>query len=277
MATHQFGALKAHYTQSGAGPEVVLLHAGGSSGAQWRKLGAILEQQYRLTVPDFIGFGGTDPWPGPSDLSHDDQAALITSLIADVCSTPVHMVGHSYGGAVAVRLALTRPELLDRLVLIEPVLTPLLNLDGRADIFEEYRLMAEAFLERGARGDDEAAWQGFIDYRNGAGAWAGLPGKARERFRAGTRQTMDAFVSNLANRTSLEDCRAISAPTLILCGENTTAPDRQVTEILHREMPNSEYGIIAGAEHMSPLTHADTVAAMIRSHVSEMNRCDFNA
>ncbi len=179
LGTHRFGALRAHFTQSGAGPEVVLLHAGGSSGAQWRKSGAVLEQHYRLTVPDFIGFGKTDSWPGPGELSHDDQAALIASLITEECTAPVHMVGHSYGGAVAVRLALAHPEILGRLVLIEPVLTPLLNLDGREDIFEEYRLMAQAFLEYGRRDDDEAAWQGFIDYRNGAGAWAALPEKAR--------------------------------------------------------------------------------------------------
>ena len=128
---------------------------------------------------DFIGFGKTDSWPGPGELSHDDQAALIASLITEECTAPVHMVGHSYGGAVAVRLALAHPEILGRLVLIEPVLTPLLNLDGREDIFEEYRLMAQAFLEYGRRDDDEAAWQGFIDYRNGAGAWAALPEKAR--------------------------------------------------------------------------------------------------
>ncbi len=97
----------------------------------------------------------------------------------ELALTAAYMVGHSYGGAVAVRLALAHPEILGRLVLIEPVLTPLLNLDGREDIFEEYRLMAQAFLEYGRRDDDEAAWQGFIDYRNGAGAWAALPEKAR--------------------------------------------------------------------------------------------------
>ncbi len=274
MSTLRFGQLTAHFTQSGSGPDLILLHAGGSSGAQWRKVGALLDTQYRLTVPDFIGFGKTDTWPGPGDLSHDDQALLIASLIADTCSAPVHIVGHSYGGAVAVRLALAHPELLDRLVLIEPVLTPLLNLDGREDIFEEYRLMAQSFMEYGRAGNDEAAWRGFIDYRNGKGVWAALPDKAREKFRGGTRQAIDAFISNLANRTTLQDCRTIEIPTLILCGEKTTEPDRQVTEILRREMPRNDYRVIGGAEHMSPLTHPDAVASLILSHVGQIIRDD---
>lgn len=267
MAKHRFGNLSAHYVQNGDGPDLVLLHAGGSSAAQWRKSAAILEAGYRLLMPDFIGFGRTDPWPGTADLSHDDQASLVASLISSYCSSPVHVVGHSYGGAVAVRLALAHPEMLARLVLIEPVLTPLLNLAGQSDIFEEYRLMAEAFLESGRTGDDEAAWRGFIDYRNGAGTWECLTEEARARFRRGTRQGMDAFISNLSNPTTLEDCRSIAAPTLIICGENTTEPDRQVTKILDRELPNAVYRIIDGAEHMSPLTHPEVVAEMIQVHL----------
>lgn len=270
MATHRFGNLSANYIQCGEGPDVVLLHAGGSSGAQWRKAAAILEDRFRLLMPDFIGFGGTDSWPGPGDLSHGDQASLVASLVEARCVKPVHLVGHSYGGAVAVRLALVRPDMLARMVLIEPVLTPLLNQAGQSEIFEEYRRMAEAFLENGRTGNDEAAWRGFIDYRNGAGTWARLSEDARARFRGGTRQGMDAFVSNLGNKTTLADCRSIEVPTLVLCGENTTEPDRQVTKILDREMPDTVYRIVEGAEHMSPLTHPDAVAAMIRAHVCDL-------
>jgi pimeloyl-ACP methyl ester carboxylesterase len=60
VASHQYGKITAHFTTRGDGPDVVLLHAGGSSGAQWRKAAAYLEDRYRLIMPDFIGFGGTD-------------------------------------------------------------------------------------------------------------------------------------------------------------------------------------------------------------------------
>ncbi len=268
MAEHRFNGLAVHYERYGAGEDVVLLHAGGSSSAQWRKVAGILEDDFHLFAPDFIGFGQTDNWPGPTEPSHDDQAELVASLIEQECDGPVHFVGHSFGGAVVFRLALARPELFRRLVLIEPVLTPLLNLAGREDIFAEYRALAHDFIDNGRAGRDEVAWRNFIDYRNGAGTWEGLSEKARGRFLSGTKQVVDTFLSNLANPTTLEECRTVVVSTLILCGEKTTEPDRVVTEILHREMPHNQHQVIADAEHMSPLTHPESVAAAIRMHLS---------
>jgi pimeloyl-ACP methyl ester carboxylesterase len=269
MAFHEFGALRVHFTIYGAGPETVLLHAGGSSGAQWRKTAACLEDRYRLIMPDFIGFGDTDGWPGPDGPSHDDQADLVASLIARQCAGPVHLVGHSFGGAVAVRLALARPKMVRRLVLIEPVLMPLLNLAEQPDIFAQYATLANTFIDNGRAGRDEEAWRNFIDYRNGAGTWAGLSDKARARFLGQTKQIVDTYVSNLADPTTLEDVRSMTIPTLVLCGENTTEPDRAVTQILHRTLPASQYRIIAGAEHMSPLTHPEPVADAIAAHLAD--------
>lgn len=269
MAYHKFGALSAHFTVCGAGAEIVLLHAGGSSGAQWRKSAACLEDRYRLIMPDFIGFGESDDWPpGKPGPSHDDQAELLASLIAQHCAGPVHMVGHSFGGAVAVRLALANPNLVRRLVLIEPVLTPLLNLAGRPDVFAEYSALANMFIDNGRAGRDEEAWRNFIDYRNGAGTWAGLSDKARARFLGQTKQIVDTYVSNLADPTTLEEIGSMAIPTLVLCGENTTEPDRVVTQILRDELPSCAYKIIPGAEHMSPLTHPEPVAAAIAAHLA---------
>lgn len=267
MPTIDHNGHSVHYGDAGAGDAVVLLHAGGSSGAQWRKAGAILEDGWRVICPDFFGFGETDSWGGAEALSHDHQAGLIGAVIAAADAAPAHVVGHSYGGAGAVRLALAAPELFRSLVLIEPMLAPLLNQAGAGEIFDEYIEMAAEFLDHADAGRDEDAWRLFIDYRNGEGAWAGLSEKAQARFRDQTGQTAAAFRSNLANPTTLEDCRAIAIPTLVVCGERTTEPDRRVTEILRDTIPGSEYRILEGAEHMSPLTHGPDVAEAILGHI----------
>ena len=256
-----------HYGDAGAGAAVVLLHAGGSSGAQWRTTSAILEQDWRVISPDFFGFGKTDDWGGAEQLSHDHQARLIGGVIRAAKAAPAHVVGHSYGGAGAVRLALAAPELFRSLVLIEPMLAPLLNQADAGDIFDEYMEMADVFLDHADAGRDEDAWRLFIDYRNGAGAWAGLSEKARTRFLGQTRQTAAAFRSNLANPTTLEDCRSIAIPTLVVCGERTAEPDRRVTEILRDTVPDCDYRVLEGAEHMSPLTHGEDVAEAILGHI----------
>jgi pimeloyl-ACP methyl ester carboxylesterase len=266
MPTFEHKSLTAHYIESGAGDPAVLLHAGGSSGRQWRKMGTHLDADYRLIAPDLYGFGDTEAWPGPGELTHDAQADLVRSLIERMCDVPVHIVGHSYGGATAMRLCLAAPELIRSLVFIEPILTPLLPQAGEEMLFAEYRSFAEAFIRRAEEGHRDEAWRDFLDLRNGEGTWERLSDEARQRFIDQTDRAAVGFKSNLSNPTTLADCRGITVPTLIVCGANTTAPEKRVTEILRDEIPNCVYEVIPDAEHMSPLTHPAMVAKLIRRH-----------
>ena len=255
------------YLEQGAGPPLVLLHAGGSSGKQWVKTAGLLEERFRVVAPDLWGFGRTEGWTGEESLTHDHQALLVARVIEEMASGPAHLVGHSYGGATALRLVLQRKDLVKTLILVEPILTPLLRLAGEEKAFREYFDMAQAFMSNAATGKLDEAWRGFIDYRNGPGTWQALPAATKERFVAGTGSAVAGFQSNLSNPTSLEDVRRVQLPTLVLCGETTTSPDRRVTEILREQIPGCRYTIIPGADHMSPLSHPEFIANAIRHHV----------
>lgn len=263
-----FQGQRVAYLDQGAGVPLVLLHAGGSSGKQWAKTASLLENEYRVIAPDLWGFGLTERWMVEGSLTHDHQALLVAEVIAKVASGPVHLVGHSYGGATAVRLVLQQKDLVRTLILIEPILTPLLKLAGDEETFREYFEMAQAFLSNAAVGRLEEAWHGFIDYRNGSGTWAGLPASTKARFAAGTDGVVAAFHSNLNNPTSLDDIRRVEIQTLVMCGETTTLPDRRVTEILREQMPKCQYMVIPGADHMSPLTHPEFIAKAVRAHIA---------
>ena len=97
----------ANYTDTGpaTGETILLLHAGGTSSAHWRKVAPLLDGDVRLIAPDLIGFGATDSWHGDRELTHDDQADLVAGLLDHLDVRSVHVVGHSYGGATATRLA----------------------------------------------------------------------------------------------------------------------------------------------------------------------------
>jgi pimeloyl-ACP methyl ester carboxylesterase len=262
-----FQGRRVAYLEQGAGPLLVLLHAGGSSGKQWAKMAGLLEERFRIVAPDLWGFGGTEGWPGKESLTHDHQALLVARVIEEMASGPAHLVGHSYGGATALRLVLQRRDLVKTLVLVEPIVTPLLRLAGEEKVFREYFDMAQAFMNHATTGKLDEAWRGFIDYRNGPGTWQALPPATKERFVTGTGSTVAGFQSNLSNPTSLDDVRRVQLPTLVLCGEKTTSPDRRVTEILRELIPGCRYAIIPGAEHMSPLSHPAFIADAIRQHV----------
>lgn len=273
MTTFTTQRLTAHYTDAGEGPPVVLLHAGGSSSAQWRRIAPALQDRFRLLAPDLIGFGETGSLPGGIVLSHDRQARLVLDLVTHISATPVQVVGHSYGGATALRLAIDYPSLIDNLILIEPIVTPLLREAGEARLYVELENVAQRFFDASSEQETEAAWRHFLDYRNGRGTWENLCDTARARFLAQTKQVTDGFRSNLDNPTTMEDLEGVAVPTLLLCGEETTAPDRRIAEILRDRIPDCEFATIPGAEHMSPLTHPEAVAGAIQSYLYNAIGC----
>lgn len=277
MPKFLYGNATVNYGDDGKGAPLLLLHSGGSSGAQWRKTGENLRGS-RLLTPDFYGYGGTDAWPSKKTLQHDNQADLAASVLSDAGLTeaPVDIVGHSYGGASAIRMVLRQLANVRSLVLIEPMLALLLAESGDQELFSEYEFLAHGFLDRIENGDKRAAWKFFIDYRNGSGTWDGFPNKTHKRFLDQSEATYQAFESNLANPTTLNDCQVLSMPVTVVCGEKTTAPDRRVTELLRDNLPNAHYVLIPDAEHMSPLTHPAEVADIIKLHLKHIENGDWS-
>ncbi|MGH6619357.1 MAG: alpha/beta fold hydrolase [Alphaproteobacteria bacterium] len=276
MPYAQINGFAAHYTEAGKGETVVLLHAGGTSSAHWRKIAPQLQGRFRVVAPDLIGFGETGSWSGERELTHDDQAALVRGVIElgseEGPAGPVHVAGHSYGGAVAVRLALNCPELVKSLFLIEPVLTPLLRQAGEDKLFEMERSLANAFIADYEAGRSASAWRRFIDHHNGDGTWESLSGNARYRFLSMTRETADAYRSNLNNPTTLYDLRALTMPTLVACGARTTETYRLICRILRGRIPGCANLDVEGAAHMSPLSHPDQIADAIDAHAGAFER-----
>ena len=272
MASFEFNNLAVHYEDTGRGHPVVLLHSGGaSSSRQWRKLGAAFPENYRIVAPDLINCGGTDCWTGPDELTHDHQAEMVAALIAECGLGPVHLVGHSYGGSCAVRMALGHAALVRSLVLVEPNVVNLLRDAGEDDIYQEYRKVADHFVTHVAAGDNEVAWRSFIDVRNGAGAWDAMSAGVQAKLIAQSQQTVDGFAANLSNRTTIADCSTISVPTLVIRGGDTTRPERRITELLAETIPGCRFDIIPGAEHMCPITHPEAVASSMLRHFDEVD------
>jgi pimeloyl-ACP methyl ester carboxylesterase len=100
-------------------PPVLALHCSLSHAGEWSALAARLTG-LRLVAADQPGHGRQPDWDGHSDLHA--QAVREAAAMAAVLGAPVDVIGHSFGATVALRLALEQPELVRRLVLVEPVL-----------------------------------------------------------------------------------------------------------------------------------------------------------
>ncbi len=187
--------------------------------------------------------------------------------MAQLIGRPVDVVGHSYGGATAVRLAVNQPRKVRSLVLIEPILTCLLR-ETRDPLYDESVAVNRYFVASVDAGNAEEAWRAFLDARNGEGTWARLPEKRKHEFLAQSSRGRETASSNLTNRTTLAECAAIAAPMTIVCGGLTTPADRRTSEVLRNAVKGARYEIIEGAGHMSPLSHPQEVARLVREHLA---------
>jgi pimeloyl-ACP methyl ester carboxylesterase len=263
--------LNGFYSEVGQGEALLLLHAGGTSSTHWRRVAPHLQSRYRLLAPDLIGFGETEGWKGPEELTHDHQADLMRALVVQE-EVPIHVVGHSYGGATAVRLAVRYPELVKSLVLIEPVLLALLREAGETRIHAETCKLATDFLVNAEAGREVTAWRRFIDHHNGDGTWEGLSGNARQRFLERTKSNADGFRSNLNDVTSIADIGNLDIPVSVVCGSKTSEAFLRTCDILRDELSDGRYTHLAGAGHMSPLTHPEAVADAVLAHLARWER-----
>ena len=196
-----------------------------------------------------------------------DVAAV--SEILNSLRVPTHLVGHSYGGLVALTLAREHPATVRSLSVYDPVAFGVLYAThdevGLADL--ESPAVNPAFLDDSQGGG--ALWfELFVDYWNGPGTWRALPEPARASFlRVGRKVYLEAR-SLLADRTSPNAYGPITAPTLLLGGERSPVAARRVIAHLAAAVPRGHTRVVAGAGHMGPISHADEVNALIAEHIA---------
>jgi pimeloyl-ACP methyl ester carboxylesterase len=148
---------------------VIALHCSGASGAQWRDLSTTLGVGYELTAPEHYGGNSTGPWTGEHVFRLADEAERTIDLI-DQEHNRVHLVGHSYGGGVALHVALRRLQAIASLTLYEPSVFHLLRKIGGVDGIEAFAEIKGVTRETGAcilRGDYRGAAAYFVDYWGG--------------------------------------------------------------------------------------------------------------
>jgi pimeloyl-ACP methyl ester carboxylesterase len=252
------------HVDGGGGEPVVMLHCTASCGAQWRDLTGRFQGRHRVVTPDLWGHGRTRPWPGERPLTMADEVALVDAVAARL-STPFHLVGHSYGGAVALRYALDHRWKLSSLTLIEPVAFHVLRQGGLADqlLFGEIGSVALAVADARASGDHRRGLACFVDYWNGPGSWARLPPDRQVALCGHIRTIALDFAAVMTEPTPLRAYAEIDLPTLILSGDQSPATTRRIAESLGLVLPAARARTIAGAGHMAPLSHGEAIARAI--------------
>jgi pimeloyl-ACP methyl ester carboxylesterase len=248
---------------------VIALHCSGGTGQQWQKLTQALGPTFRVTSPNLIGCGDNPHWTGENPFELTDEARSIVEII-DAWNGPVHLVGHSYGGGVALRVAVERPARIASLSLYEPTAFHVLKAvgeDGQV-VLEEIRTLAAKIGRYVVIGAYRAAARCFVDYWNRAGTFEALkPDAQANLLRYAPKACLD-FRALIEERTPLVAYRRLRVPLRLMIGQHAPAATELLARKLAVVMNPGALRVVADAGHMGPTSHSDVVVKMIIEHIA---------
>ena len=248
-------------------PTIVALHSSGGSGRQWASLVGQARSFADVIAPDFHGHGSAPAWRGDDTDIVSADTARIATIVARVPGG-VHLVGHSYGGAIALRVALRHPEYVQSVSVYEPVaFRVLFDHDGRRRPAAEVLELARSIRRHLGSHRRDLAARTFVDYWGGAGSWAAL--SLERRASQSSRMPVIAahFFALAGDMLRRRDYANLRAPILYLSGRETRPATLRIAELLACTLPQARHERMHGMDHLGPITHAGEVAARITSFV----------
>jgi pimeloyl-ACP methyl ester carboxylesterase len=255
-----------HVDDTGEGDVVVLLHSSGMSGAQWRRTAEkLVHAGMRTIIPDLLGSGRSTPWPESKPFRFDLDVEVVRKLIEEL-GRPVHLVGHSYGGHIALRAATLAGGRVLSLALYDPVAFGVLDLQGDRDAFAE---MSGLEIGWGSTDADHAKWlRAFVEYWGGPEAWSRLREPVRAEMQRVGWIVYAGARSLVEDRTGLKEYRRLTGKTLLMTGETSPIAARRIVPRLGEAIPGARTLSIAGAGHMGPLTHLGQYNEILSAHLA---------
>ena len=249
-------------------PVVIALHSSAASGGQWTALRGELGNAFHLLTPDLHGHGNGPAWQGtPRDIVAADVARA--ARIAEHAGGSVHLVGHSYGGLVALRVAHEHPRLVATVAVYEPVaLRVLLDYNRRHQPAVEVAELARTLGREVGVGREEDAASRFVNYWSGSDQWGRLDAEQRSAIAARMRVVLAHFDSLAHDPMQREHFAELTMPVLYLTGRATRASTRRIAELITPSMPHVDSVRMEAMGHLGPITHAVVVAKRLAEFVS---------
>jgi pimeloyl-ACP methyl ester carboxylesterase len=232
----------------------VFLHSGVGSAGEWKQVFSLWPQGYRLVAIEAYRDG---TGPGVSERRSLDDYADHVYAVAEHVGRSVCLVGFSWGGATALRVAAEAPELVDSLAVIEPEAYALLRTQD-ADAYSQICGLRDRWRAHVRAGRWYEAFEEFVDFYNGPGSFGSWPSPRRESFLAAQQTRGDLWdVLFDEGRLKPDALATVTASVHVVEGSQTTAVDHAICDVVHRHLPRARHTLIEGAGHMMPLTHPE--------------------
>jgi len=276
--------VRIHYQRAGQGPDLVLIHGLAANVAFWYlAVVPALIGEFRVTAYDLRGHGYSDT--PPSGYTSADMAADLDALLDHLGVARAHVVGHSFGGAVALHHAALHPGRVASLALADPLVPALqrgrpvrpspdaeaelrrLRVSPRRDPPEAgLELLEELASAHSPNG--VAAPRAFMPFR----AWKGSDQTA-ERWRSLLETTTAREDFGAVAGLTLEQIRSLRQPTLAVFGERS--PWLATGRVLEETLPDCRAAVVRGVGHFHPLVRPRVFVAHLREFLTSASDSAF--
>lgn len=254
------------YHDQGSGPGVLLLHGSGpgvSAWANWRITIPLLSNQFRVIAPDLLGFGATER---PPENSYDMNLWLnhVLGFLDALGLGRIHVVGNSFGGALALALATHAPRRVNRLVLMGsaglsfPITDGLDKVWGYTPTIENMRELLNLFAFDRRLVNEELA-----QLRYEASIAPGVQ-EAYARMFPAPRQR---WIEGLASEES--QIRALENEALIIHGRDDRVIPPSISYRLLELIPRSQLHVFGQCGHWTQIEHAARFARLVTDFLAE--------
>lgn len=241
------------YIEQGTGAPVVFVHGAWMDLRYWQPQQQAVARQYHF-VAYTLRYHGTAPWPDQGkNYSVATHTADLTAFIRQLNAGPVHLVGLSRGGRLAILVALQHPGLVRSLTVLEPPIDELLvDLPEARSVREEWAKSFERIREVAQAGDAVQAARLFfgLTTNQDPGAFDAQPKGFRQMVLDNARTVPLSFSAPPAPAISRTMLSGVKGPTLVVGGEQTPRNLALINEVVVRCVPDARLVVIPRATHL---------------------------
>lgn len=263
----EVNGINTHYHEEGSGSEkVILIHGSGpgvSAFANWRLVIPKLKEKVHVFAPDVVGFGKTEK-VAKEKYTLDLWVNHLIAFIEEVCGESVHIVGNSFGGAMALHIAHRRPDLVKKLILMgavgikHDISYGLDKVWGYEPSLEAMRKLIELFSYDEAAAKDAELVK--LRYE------ASMEEESKEAFKAMFFDNRQERLNELS--LSEENLRAIEADTLLFHGLNDRIILFEDTSYrMGQLIPNAELHLFNECGHWTQIEKTDPFVAHLLTFI----------